>query len=87
MKYVFQTFHLAKMDESKYHTFFFKKGYEKVYEFITNGNTCVAELINSYPHLPLRDMQTRLNELPKYIRDSVTENEGGGKYKTNGWAK
>ena len=69
MKYVIKTIDQSVLTEVEYITYFYKRGWNEVYKFITNGCSCTASLVHEHPNLPLQWMNSN-STLPKYIKEN-----------------
>ena len=73
------TYTLIETGRGKYTIYFFSRRHKNVYAINTNGDSCVAKIAKDYQAkfermldgLQLRNMNTRLNELPKYITNKL----------------
>ncbi len=61
---------LHEIGTGRYTYYFFKRNFSKVFAINVNGDTCQASIERDYSEqcgVELRMMQSRFNELPKYI--------------------
>ncbi len=73
-------YELKEIGTGRYTYYFFKRNFKTVFAINVNGDTCQAGVQHDYSEqcgVELRTMQSRFNELPKYITKNLSSHKGG----------